>query len=369
MAWPKLMSRLRALARTAPRTAPPGSPRRRLAGRRSRAALLWACGGYVILHLVFIVWADGFHPGVYDPEYDAKFQKLLKRHAEHPDRPLAVVLGSSRTVHNFRPEILPPLRDAAGGEVILFNDAHTAAGHSYYYLTYRRLVEAGVRPRWLVLEVMPIYARKQTKTLYTRTLVAREFGWFRGHHETGDLAFEYTMTRVNPWAKLCGPILRELYPALQSHAVRAVYDEAFLDLGGFNRGPNSVNDDPEGTARRIRERVVAAGPEVPTFVPERRGDVSLRALLDLCRRHGTRVALVLSPESPAFRLNYTAASDRQVYDYVTAVAAEYGLPFIDARDWLGEADFSDGNHAVYSGQTKFTQRLAADFLTPWLAQP
>src|SRR5206468_3821049 len=55
MAWPKLMSRLRALTRTATRTAPQGSPgTRRRAGCRSRAALLWACGGYVILHLVFI---------------------------------------------------------------------------------------------------------------------------------------------------------------------------------------------------------------------------------------------------------------------------------------------------------------------------
>ena len=48
------------------------------------------------------------------------------------------------------------------------------------------------------------------------------------------------------------------------------------------------------------------------------------------------------------------------------LAAEYGVPVLDAREWMTEDDFSDSHHLTCAGATRFTERLAVEELAPWL---
>src|SRR5688572_7831982 len=104
---------------------------RRASRRAARSALFWAFAAAVLSQFLLIALADAFAPQVYDPEYAAKLARLRARHAEHPDRPILVVLGSSRTDGLFRPEALPPLATPDGREVLPFNFSRSGGGPVY----------------------------------------------------------------------------------------------------------------------------------------------------------------------------------------------------------------------------------------------
>jgi hypothetical protein len=322
---------------------------------------------YLAIQLAFIAWADNCRPGIYDPEYEGRLRILEQRRSERPDQPVLLVLGSSRSVSAFRPELLPPIESDAGQELLAFNFAHTYAGPSYMYLTYRRLLEKGIVPRWIVLEIMPSLAKKQHKAVYTGSIVASEFEWLVGHHETGDLVVEYFKARALPWERLRSPIMHNYLSCIdvsqRNFAVYADYDR----LGGIKMSPE-IKADPEVVAQQVRAPNASGAHSMLTFKPDPRGERSLRALFDLCRQHGTQVAIILSSESPAFRERYTPEAYRQIGEHYRQVADEFGAPFVDAREWLDETDFSDGSHAVYSGQVKFTERIAEVLIRKWVRQ-
>ncbi len=324
--------------------------------------------GYLVIQLAFVVWADCFQPGIYDPEFDGRIRLLNQRRAENPDKPVLLMMGSSRPVTLFRPERLPPMQTADGHEALVFNFSHTFAGPSYMYLSYRRLVDQGFAPRWVVLEIMPFVAFKQQKGVYTGSIVAREFKWLEGQHETDDLTVEYLKARALPWDRLRSPIMHRYFPALDVEPHNFLIWGDYDDLGGMKVGPEFVAIDPVGVAEQMRAAVAANGPAMSHFRPDPRGERSLRALFDLCRSHGTRVAILLCPESPAFRAQYAPIAYREIGQYYSELAAQQGAAFIDAREWLDEADFADGHHGVFSGQTKFTDRLANEFLRDWIGK-
>lgn len=347
--------------------APPKAIRRH-AARRSRTAIFSLLLGYLGIQLAFIIWADTTRPGMYDPEYYGRERILLERRAEHPDRPLLLLMGSSRSVNLFRPERLEPFHTPDGRQVLVFNYSHTYAGPTYMYLSYRRLLDKGIVPRWIVLEIMPVIARKQEKTVYTGSIVAHEFPWLCGQHETGDLAVEYLKSRLLPWERLRTPIMHNWFPRFDVSRPNFLVRGDYEKLGGLHFEPDDRAVDPEGVARALRDAVAARGPLIRAFAIDPRAERSMHALADLCRQNGTRIAVLLGPESPAFRLNYSLEAYGQIRDFFARWANEIGAPFLDAREWLDEADFNDGHHAVFSGQTKFTDRLANELLRDWVRE-
>ena len=49
--------------------------------------------------------------------------------------------------------------------------------------------------------------------------------------------------------------------------------------------------------------------------------------------------------------------------YIASVAAEFGVPILDARLWLEEDDFYDSHHVLKRGADKFTVRFARELPT------
>jgi hypothetical protein len=88
----------------------------------------------------------------------------------------------------------------------------------------------------------------------------------------------------------------------------------------------------------------------------------LRDLLALCRSERIPVALVLMPESSDFRAWYPAAARVEIRTFLAGLTREFAAPVIDARDWVADADFSDGHHLLADGATIFSERLGPDVL-------
>src|SRR5947209_3513628 len=122
--------------------------------RRARQAVL---AGLALFALVQVALAPLFlHRGLClrDPAYGHKVRRLKERLAGEP-RPLLVVgIGSSRTLFGLRGEVAQPwLSEQMGRPVVLFNMGLTGAGPITNLLNLRRLLNEGVRPDLVVLEV------------------------------------------------------------------------------------------------------------------------------------------------------------------------------------------------------------------------
>jgi len=128
----RLVAILTAIGRRAERRSVPRAA-------RARSAVRWGLAAIVAANVAFVVLADAFAPEVYDPQYGARLARLKAARAEHPDRPLLVVLGSSRTCQLFRPEQMDPLEAADGRAVLAVNFSRTAGGPIYSRLAYGRL--------------------------------------------------------------------------------------------------------------------------------------------------------------------------------------------------------------------------------------
>jgi hypothetical protein len=74
----------------------------------------------------------------------------------------------------------------------------------------------------------------------------------------------------------------------------------------------------------------------------------------------------LTPESSEFRGSYSPAAVRLVDDYCGGLGREYGVPVVDARDWLPDEAFVDSHHVVRTWARPYTERLAREAVVPEL---
>jgi hypothetical protein len=308
---------------------------------------------------------DLFGPGLYDAEYAVRLDLLRRRRAEAPERPLLLVLGSSRMVMSFRPESLPELRDADGRRVLPFNFAHLGAGPVMNVMQLNRLRRAGVRPTWLVLEVMPPCLSNDPASMTTSCMSAPDLPVLHHYIDPGKLYGRYLLTRLAPWHRQRNELLHRFAPAFAAREWPA--ETARIHLGPLG-GDACWTVKPDVSADEIRRRIDATRrdyyPPLQQFALKGTADRAYREMLDLCRADGIRVALLLSPEGSEFASWYSPQSLTQIQEWCLALSREYDAPLIDARRWLPDAAFLDGHHVQLHGAEAFTRRLGEEALRP-----
>ena len=92
----------------------PAKPMRRKKNTRAVAVLVWGLLAFLLSQVALNLYLDQRRPEIFDPEYQTRLKALRRRISAAPDSRLLLLLGSSRTVMSFRPEVLAPLLDAAG---------------------------------------------------------------------------------------------------------------------------------------------------------------------------------------------------------------------------------------------------------------
>jgi hypothetical protein len=331
--------------------------------RRARTILLLLVGGWLGIQVLVNLVLEARCPAIHDSEYLARVTVLRRRASESPDRPLLLVLGSSRISSDFRPETLPPLATANGEAALPFNFSHTGGGPLVNLTMIHRLIQDGFTPRWVVVELLPSSLGGSGLGAVAQQARLRDLPLLRSY--------------FNPW-RLCGLFMgqrlgscftcRETLSSpgiLWGSAPERVKELELLEpLGGCTRlvqlplAPGEVN-------RRTAAVRKQYYPTLQSLASIREhADRALRDLLERCGQSRIKVVLLLAPESSEFRSWYPPALRELVMQYCATLNREYEATVVDARDWLEDGAFCDGHHLLPDPAQAFTLRLGREVLQP-----
>jgi hypothetical protein len=301
---------------------------------------------------------DCWLSGARDPEYALKERQLRDRRAEAPGRPLVVMLGSSRTLLGLQAGRL-----GAEDRAVVYNFGVVGCGPVLEGVYLRRLLAAGIRPDFLLVEVLaPALNRTGGRPLEEGWLNGRRLGpaevarlWPYHSHPTRLLG-QWGQARCLP----CAGHQAGLRGLLGLDPLATEWD-----AHGWQPSP------ARGLKPLARRRLTAAAhrqyeDSLGEFRLAEGPARALNDLLDLCGREGIPVALVLMPESAEFRDFYAPGLRAGLTSYLGEVSREKGVPLIDASGWVGEGGFWDGHHLLPGGAAEFTDRFGHEALQPLL---
>jgi hypothetical protein len=343
------------------------------AARRARwaaAALALAAGLFATTQAALGLAVDGHAGRLRDPLYSGKLARLraLAAAARGGPTPLTVVmLGSSRVGYGFDARRFARHSDV-GRPVIAANFGVPGAGPVTQALYARRLLGEGPRPEVVLLEVLPrMFAA-------TPDGVPGEFGpslAIRMRASELDVLRSYgypeAALRTAWWEATLSPTFARRFSLMSMFSPSSVRGEMRDDW--------SWTSDPAGwnpsQARRIDPRAKADAVERSRVEYEQPlaglsdglEPNACRALADtlaLLRREGVRAAVVVMPEASVMRGWTPPDGDALLRAWLTQLATNANVPFIDAREWVDDDGFLDAHHLLQSGAAVFTDRLAAE---------
>jgi hypothetical protein len=334
--------------------------------RGAAVALACALVAFLIGQLALGYAVEHWLPGVRDPEYDFKIERLQARRVEGPDRPLVLVLGSSRVGMALQASRIHTSLD--GRPALVFNFGMSGGGSLVEWLCLRRLLAAGLRPDYLVLEVLPATLNQpgdhpvEEEWLDGARLRASELAFLNRYHSEPERPLRrWAKGRGLPGLWLRANLRTSLGLDTRDPRTRPERIEGTMDGHGWR--PYCAEEvSPERRqwltwfagrqySRAWGEFRIAAGPAR-----------ALWAILACCRQEGIPAALLLMPEGSSFRTLYTPSMQTGIDSHLEALAREWDVPLIDARLWLDDRDFWDGHHVLPRGAAAFTARFEQEVL-------
>lgn len=349
---------LRAPAVAVPR---PRLPPRSRARHSVLAGIVFVVLGTVGLNVV----VDTVKPQWRDPEYGHRLKELRAQVHAAPGRPLVVALGSSRVEMGLSPAHLG-LGDGPDAPLV-YNCSQAGCGPLQELMTLQRLLAAGVKPDYVLVEMLPpvmSLATPPEELIPSDQLAYQDLDRLEPFaNDPATLRNRWLRTRVAPWhtyrlSLLCHWGLGSWLP----WQVRKDFLWKQMQPGGWM--PYLYTDMP--AQKRAEGQAKAKAEYVPYFVGYNftpQTDRSFRQIIELCRDRGIPVAFYVMPESPLFRSWYPPHVPRVFADY----SATLGVPVFNASTWLDdELMFADGHHLLRPGAEAFSRRFGAECLAPWL---
>jgi hypothetical protein len=331
--------------------------------RGARGVLLWSLALYALAALSLNVLMYRWCPDLSASVHRVKWHQLRKGMAKASDRPLVLALGSSRMDAAFQAGSLDGAPLADGGRLAAYNFGIPAAGplHEYQYL--RDMLDEGIRPSLLVVEVLPPLFSAPHSHLVSEEdwgvpdwMSLHQFRRMRPYFMRPDRKLgDWVAARLAPTfayrRSLQGVMELRMLPPEERRPVPYTHDRWGC------RCPDNLTPKQQATCVRM------ARDYIPSLNHFRMGDGPRRALRDLlgcCRRKNIKVVLVLMPESTEFRSWYRPECLTAMTDMLTRMQTDWDVPLIDAREWLADDDFTDGHHPAESGARLFTARLLSE---------
>jgi hypothetical protein len=342
-------------------------------GRRSvraRAALFWGVATFVLLQIILQLVLTWARPDIADPVFGARaalLRHLLQREP-YTSRELVLMLGSSRTSYGLdAARVETDLTQSLGRPVTVFNFGTLGAGPITELLHLQRLLVTGIRPKLLLIEVLP-------PALAGQLPVPVEARWWpaRNHLDAHDLALlqhygypadELRRTEQSRWTLPAythrAALLSRLLPRWLPYGERI--DWAWNgDDHGWTAQPKVLSAQWHDVCVRLDRQNYAAA--LTGFQIRGAPVQALRDLLETCRQRCIPTVLVLMPEGSEFRRWYPPDAQTQVNALLDNLCRCYGVPAIDARDWAADEDFFDAHHLRAPGATAFSLRLSRDLV-------
>jgi hypothetical protein len=318
---------------------------------------------FVALQVGLVVVIVVKMPGLRDPLYWDRAETLIRRTANAPPRPLIVALGTSRTAEGFDARLIEERLHSAGHDVLVHNFGVAGAGPITRLIYLRRLLNAGLRPNLLLIEVFPPTLNANVPVFELTRLTGSRLSAdelplpTRFGVVAEDLTADWRWSWLLPWHAHRFVMLSRL-----SHRETATVDRWGRSL---TRPLTAAREQQsrEHTRREYAE-IFANGYSL--------SEASCRAyreMLRLCRDQRIPTVLVWMPECGTFQSWYPRGAEVQIHDFLDNLASEFDVPLINARGWLpDEADFYDLNHLRSSSARRFSERLAEEQLSVLLDQ-
>jgi len=337
---------------------------------QGKAALLWGLALFVLAQAGLRFFIDTVRPELRDPTFEVKFRQFKDRLAACSAQPLSIVFfGSSMSVHGIKPSVLEPLlARELQRDIVAHNLAIHASGPLSHLIYLNRMLQRGVRPDLVVIEVSPLLhdTLKNTSDLAlfpVSRLERLDLPLVEQYGHDYNLKWQWLESRLTPihshrlamlnyWAKAIVPFVDQMM------VWHDVDDHGWLkqEDHGPERLP-AVLDHLEAEMKPRLDRYLVGAPP-------------LRALTELLARlHQERIGAVLlqMPEGPRLRSLYPAAPIAALFQEFANLSRRYAAPLIHAREWLDESLFVDSHHLTWRGADALTGKLALE-LAPFLGQ-
>ncbi len=338
--------------------------------QHGRAVLLWVLVWYAVL-LVIPFCLKHRWQRIGPAHEDRKWPALRDLVSNHPDRPLLLMLGSSRACWAFRAGSLDGMPDNDRRPMSVFNFGIPATGPISELFYLRDMLAEGIRPRYLLIEFLPpLLCEAQRGALteegmtgFEQVSARRFLQWLPYLNRPEKRGRLWLEARINPWYAYRRQIQLEL-KCVAAHEPFPTY-EPIDDSGWHISAPVPFPDDVR--EQRVEQARGGYSPGLSHFRLGKKPTRALRELLDLCRSEKIPAALVVMPESSEFRSWYSDDAKKAIHGLLDDLRQTYGIPIIDAECWLADTDFEDGHHTLLHGADVFTYRLHAE-LPQLLAQ-
>jgi hypothetical protein len=328
--------------------------------------LLWIPFWYIIGQLALFAWMDESWQLERTFSPPRKWAILHKRLAEMPDRPLVIMLGSSRTDQSFQAGRLTGQLAPDGRPLLAFNMGLPAAGGMHQAMYLNDLLAEGIRPRLLLVEFVATHLNRSRRGLQSEehfTLVP----WISAHEllflqryftNRRQMITEWLEARLAPWYGFRWSVHEHLRGRHSHPPEETKFDQSWRPIDPW--GWRLLRDLPHAPAFRALRWAGAYQMYFHSLQNFELGDKAAQALRDVfarCRRENIPVALVLMPVSKEFQELYSPEGRAQLDNFLAELRNRYNLDVIDATEWLDKEDFDDGHHPLLSGADKFTTRL------------
>jgi hypothetical protein len=336
-----------------------------LAGK-ARASFLWCLAFFALAHVGLVIATQGRWQELRDPEFHYKLAGLRQVQASDPDRPLVVLLGSSRTGQGLRPAVIPPLRTRDGRTPYVYNFSQVGSGPQAELMTLRRLLDDGVRPDFLACEILPpLLGRKFDACGNPKVGVSRltwsDVSLLRHYSpEPAALLREWVECQLTPWYANRFSLLNQYAADFLPWRLRMDSWKAIDAWGWSDLGVDTPN--PVKNPRALQVAHDTYFEELQRFRVSPMQDRALRDLLGLCHQEGIPVVLYLMPEGRIFQSWYPPAVRADIDRYLTGISQEYGVSVVDPRNWIEDEYFFDNHHLDRRGAIAYTLRFAREVL-------
>jgi hypothetical protein len=307
-------------------------------------------------------------PQIQDPEYGFKLARLREQIAEEPNRPLVLLLGSSRSGVGLDPQQFGTER---GGNVppLVFNFALSGAGPIRHLMLLRTLLDEGVRPQRLLLELHPLFLNQGGGALREECRIDVHRLDRVAMETLADYSLDPDGVRHRWWE---GRLLvahgnrHELLDwVLPRLCARFPQYNIFRQINswGWLAFPGRVKNQ-EARQKLVDRARLEYRDSFPNFAVTSEPDRALRALLTLCREKGIAVTMYIMPEGSEFRSWYPAAARRQVSDYLNRLQGEYAFNLHDLTNSMPDESFADSHHLLPEVVARFSTKFALEVMGP-----
>lgn len=343
--------------------------RRKRARRKAAAAFIATPLALIALNVSLAAMLDR-KPALRDPIYYVKEDLLAKRLApESLDRLTVVALGSSRTGNAFHPLTAErEISKATGKRCIAFNISLPGGGPVTQLIHLRRLLERGLKPDILLVEIIPSMCADRKGVPPERAHLRADRVSKKELDELTAIGFtdekyrdDWIEAVANPWFGFRFQLLGFVQPKWTPPGV-VKGGRNFPDPTGWH--PWSWPVTPETYRKDLTVAYKEHFENLQTIELGRVAKAALDEIYATCRREGITAIPFITPEGSDFRAWYGTKAQAATAALLQAANEGTDGRAVDAREWLPDNAFADGHHVQQTFAQDFTRRLVKEALLP-----